>query len=301
MSVDPDALHHRAIAEAIRHLVAHWQDQPSLEDLAEVAGLSPFHFQRLFTAWAGISPKRFVQFLTLDHAKRLLAENHSVLDAALDSGLSGPSRLHDLFVTCEAMTPGAYKARGEGLTIRYGVHDSPLGRALVGTTDRGVCWLSFGDGPDLAEAMEEFTAAWPAARMVEDPSATEPAAARAFRWEGGGSQPLRVLLRGTNFQIKVWEALMRIPEGAVVSYEDVAAAIGQPKAARAVGAAIGRNPVCVLIPCHRVIQKSGVIHRYRYGSLRKRTLLAWEQARCAADREPALVSAGYSPSTSAME
>ena len=278
-----DALHHRALTAAVRHLVEHWQEQPALEDLAGVAGMSPFHFQRLFTRWVGISPKRFVQFLTLGHAKRLLAENHSVLDTALDVGLSGPSRLHDLFVACEAMTPGEYKALGGGLTIRWGLHDCPFGRALVATTERGVCWLSFADQPDGGDAMAEFTAEWPAARLVEDEDATRPTAARAFGWEGGGEEPLRLLLRGTNFQIKVWEALLRIPSGAVVSYEDVARAIGQPTALRAVGAAVGRNPVCILIPCHRVIQKSGIIHNYRYGVPRKRALLAWEQARASGE------------------
>lgn len=279
--VDPvDAQHHRAIAAAIRHLVENWQDQPGLEDLAEVAGMSPFHFQRLFTRWAGISPKRFLQFLTLDNAKRLLAENRSVLDVALDVGLSGPSRLHDLFVACEAMTPGEYKALGGGLTIRWGLHETPFGPSLVATTERGVCWLSFAEEPDGRDALEELRGAWPAARLVEDADATRPAAARAFRWETAGQEePLRLLMKGTNFQVKVWEALMRIPSGVVVSYEDVARAIGQPTAMRAVGAAIGRNPVCVLIPCHRVIQKSGIIHNYRYGVPRKRALLAWEQGR----------------------
>ena len=283
MTTESETIHYRALTTAIRHLVEHWQDQPSLEELAGVAGISPFHFQRLFTRWVGISPKRFVQFLTLGHAKRLLAENQSVLDTALDVGLSGPSRLHDLFVACEAITPGEYKALGDGLTIRWGLHDCPFGQALVGTTERGVCWLSFADRPDGSDAMEEFVAEWPAARLVEDAQATRPTAARAFGWDGGGSEPLRLLLRGTNFQIKVWEALLRIPPGAVVSYENVARAIGQPTAMRAVGAAVGRNPVCILIPCHRVIQKSGIIHNYRYGVPRKRALLAWEQARAAGD------------------
>lgn len=289
--VDPvDAHHHRAIAAAIHHVVENWQDQPSLEQLAGVAGLSPFHFQRLFTRWTGISPKRFVQFLTLDHAKRLLTENRSVLDVALDVGLSGPSRLHDLFVACEAMTPGEYKALGGGLTIRWGLHETPFGLSLIGTTERGVCWLSFAERADGADALAEFAGVWPAARLVEDGDATRPVAARAFGWERGGREgdraaPLRLLMKGTNFQIKVWEALLRIPSGAVVSYEDVAKAVGQPTAQRAVGAAVGRNPVCVLIPCHRVIQKSGIIHNYRYGVPRKRMLLAWEQARSAPDDE----------------
>ncbi|WP_448205241.1 methylated-DNA--[protein]-cysteine S-methyltransferase [Azospirillum sp. sgz302134] len=273
-----DAQHYRVLGTVIRHLIENWQDQPTLEELAEVAGMSPFHFQRLFTRWAGISPKRFVQFLTLDNAKRLLAENRSVLDVALDVGLSGPSRLHDLFVACEAMTPGEYKALGGGLTIRWGLHETPFGPSLVATTERGVCWLSFADRPDGRDALEELAGAWPAARLVEDADATRPAAARAFRWQGAAQEPMRLLMKGTNFQIKVWEALMRIPSGVVVSYEDVARAIGQPTAMRAVGAAIGRNPICLLIPCHRVIQKSGVIHNYRYGVPRKRALLAWEQA-----------------------
>ena len=277
---DPvDARRHRAIAAAIRHLVENWQDQPALDKLSEVAGMSPFHFQRLFTQWAGISPKRFLQFLTLDNAKRLLAENNSVLDVALDVGLSGPSRLHDLFVACEAMTPGEYKALGGGLTIRWGLHATPFGPSLVATTERGVCWLSFAEEEDGRDALAEMAAAWPAARLVGDADATRPVAARAFRWDGQDREPLRLLMKGTNFQIKVWEALLRIPAGAVVSYEDVARAIGQPTAMRAVGAAVGRNPVCVLIPCHRVIQKSGIIHNYRYGVPRKRALLAWEQGR----------------------
>ena len=282
-----DARRHRAIAAAIRHLVENWQDQPALGELAEVAGMSPFHFQRLFTQWAGISPKRFLQFLTLDNAKRLLAENRSVLDVALDVGLSGPSRLHDLFVACEAMTPGEYKALGGGLTIRWGLHATPFGPSLVATTERGVCWLSFAEEEDGRDALAEMAAAWPAARLVGDADATRPVAARAFRWDGQDREPLRLLMKGTNFQIKVWEALLRIPAGAVVSYEDVARAIGQPTAMRAVGAAVGRNPVCVLIPCHRVIQKSGIIHNYRYGIPRKRALLAWEQGRALPEEEAA--------------
>ncbi|WP_245593592.1 bifunctional transcriptional activator/DNA repair enzyme AdaA [Azospirillum halopraeferens] len=288
---DPvDARHHRAMAAAIRHVAERWTEQPTLEDLAGLAGMSPFHFQRLFTRWVGISPKRFVQYLTLDGARRLLDDNRSLLDTALDVGLSGPSRLHDLFVACEGMTPGEYKALGDGLTIRWGLHDCPFGRALVGLTARGVCWLSFSDRDDAGDALAEFTAAWPAARLVEDAAATAPVAARVFgpAAPAGAGEPLRLLLRGTNFQIKVWEALLRIPEGAVASYEDVARAIGQPTASRAVGAAVGRNPVCVLIPCHRVIQKSGIIHNYRYGVPRKRALLAWEQAR----RSPAADGAG---------
>jgi AraC family transcriptional regulator of adaptative response/methylated-DNA-[protein]-cysteine methyltransferase len=271
--------HHALVAAAIDHLVAHYQDQPSLDHLAAAVGMSPFHFQRVFKRWAGISPKRFVQFVTLGHAKRLLSEDASVLDTALDVGLSGPSRLHDLFVACEAMTPGEFKACGRDMVIRWGLHDGPVGRALVGLTDRGVCWFSFVVDGDDGAAVDAFTREWVGARLIEDPPATAPVAAQAFGLTQGGSAPLHLVLRGTNFQIKVWEALLRIPAGAVVSYEHVARAIGQPTATRAVGAAIGRNPISLIIPCHRVIQKSGVIHNYRWGVARKRALLAWEAAR----------------------
>lgn len=278
MTADPDTPYYRAFAACIARLVERWPDQPALDALAGEAGLSPFHFQRLFSRWAGISPKRFGQFLTVEHAKRLLAENRSLLDTALEVGLSGPSRLHDLFVACEAMTPGEYKALGDGLTIRWGFHETPLGRVLAGVTDRGLCWLSFDDGDGTA-AWAEFTGEWPAARLVEDREATEPVVERALGHADAETPPTRLLLRGTNFQVKVWHALLRIPEGAVVSYEDVARAIGQPTALRAVGAAVGRNPICLLVPCHRVIQKSGIIHNYRYGVPRKKAILAWEQAR----------------------
>ncbi|MBI1206638.1 MAG: methylated-DNA--[protein]-cysteine S-methyltransferase [Azospirillum sp.] len=286
---DLSANHYATIAAAIEYLAAHYQDQPSLDDVAAIAGLSPFHFQRVFKRWAGISPKRFAQYLTLGHAKRLLSEHHAVLDTALDVGLSGPSRLHDLFIACEAMTPGEYKACGEGLTIRWGFHDSPFGRALIASTERGVCWFSFVVAGDEVRAFQAFAEEWSLARLVEDPSATAAAAARAFEPLDEPARPLHLLLRGTNFQIKVWEALLRIPLGQVVSYQDIAAAIGQPQAVRAVGHAIGRNPISLIIPCHRVILKSGVVHNYRWEPSRKRALLAWETA-C---RETANRDAGY--------
>jgi AraC family transcriptional regulator of adaptative response/methylated-DNA-[protein]-cysteine methyltransferase len=278
MPFEPDqAAAYRAIGRALRFLVERAADQPSLEEAAEAAGLSPFHFQRLFTRWAGVSPKRFAQFVTLGKAKALLEERASLLDAALEVGLSGTGRLHDLFVTWEAMTPGDYKAAGAGLTIRWGVHDSPFGPALLGQTERGLCWLAFvgeGMGPVLAEMAGQF----PAAALVEDRDATAETAARAFDFSGKEG-PLPVLMRGTPFQLKVWEGLLRIPPGGLASYGDLARAIGRPEASRAVGAAVGRNPVSWLIPCHRVILQSGVVHNYRWGVDAKRAMLALEAAR----------------------
>ncbi len=262
-----------AIARAIHHLVDHHPEQLSLAELAAVTGLHPHHFQRVFKRWAGISPKRFAQYLTVEHAKRLLAEDQCVLGTALDVGLSGPGRLHDLFVACEAMTPGDFKARGLGLDIRYGVHDGPFGPVAIGLTDRGICWLGFADGGPAAAAMT-LAREWPAATLVRDDAATASVAARVFA--GVGAPGLPLLLRGTNFQVKVWQALLRIPPGRVASYQDVARAIGKPAAVRAVGQAVGRNPIAVIIPCHRVIRKTGVVHDYRWGAPRKRALLAWE-------------------------
>jgi AraC family transcriptional regulator, regulatory protein of adaptative response / methylated-DNA-[protein]-cysteine methyltransferase len=264
------------VADAIRYIVEHYQEQPSLEAMAAVAGLSPFHFQRIFKRWAGISPKRFLQYVTLANAKRLLAEDASVLEAALDTGLSGPSRLHDLFVTCEAMTPGEFKVLGERLVIRWGVHDVPLARVVIGVTERGICWLSLVDGDDAA-AIAALEREWQGARLVRDDAGTADLAARAFALDGS-PLPLPLLLKGTNFQIKVWEALLRIPFGRLVSYQAIAEAIGQPTAVRAVGAAIGRNNISWLIPCHRVILATGVMHNYRWGVRQKQILTTVEAA-----------------------
>ncbi len=266
------------IAAAIRYVVEHGEEQPSLETMAAQVGLSPFHFQRMFTRWAGISPKRFLQYVTLAHAKRALADDASVLDAALDAGLSGPSRLHDLFVTCTALTPGEFKALGERLTIRWGLHDAPLGRVLIGVTGRGICWLAFVADDDAA-VIAEFEREWRGARLVRDDGATAAAAERAFELAGPrGGDPQPLLLRGTNFQIKVWEALLRIPFGQLVSYQAIARAIGQPKAVRAVGRAVGANNISWLIPCHRVILSTGIIHNYRWGVTQKRILVDFEAA-----------------------
>jgi AraC family transcriptional regulator of adaptative response/methylated-DNA-[protein]-cysteine methyltransferase len=271
--------HHAGITAAIDYLAGNYEDQPSLDDMASAAGMSAPHFQRTFKSWTGVSPKRFLQFVTIGHAKRLLDGRASVLDAALEAGLSGPGRLHDLFVACEAVTPGEYKSWGRGLEIRYGLHDGPFGRALLGITERGICWLSFVSDGDDRGAVEDFAAEWPASDLIEDGAATATAAAGAFRFAmGEGDAPVRLLVFGTNFQIKVWEALLRIPRGGIVSYQDLARALGSPGASRAVGRAVGANPISLLIPCHRVILKSGVVHNYRWGVGRKRAILAIEQA-----------------------
>jgi AraC family transcriptional regulator of adaptative response/methylated-DNA-[protein]-cysteine methyltransferase len=266
---------YRRVEAAIAYLRLNVDRQPSLGDVAAHVGLSPFHFERLFRRWAGTTPKRFLQAVTLARAKEALAASRSVLDAAYDAGLSGPGRLHDLFVTVEAVTPGEFKQRGEGLTIRYGVHETPLGPALVGLTARGLCALSFVDEGEEAAAVAALAAAWPEAALVEDPAATRPVVDAAFA-EGERHAPLRVLLRGTNFQLQVWQALLRIPPGRVLAYDDVAALLGRPTAARAVGRAVGQNPVAVLIPCHRVLRKDGALGGYRWGLDRKRALLARE-------------------------
>jgi AraC family transcriptional regulator, regulatory protein of adaptative response / methylated-DNA-[protein]-cysteine methyltransferase len=268
------------IERAILFLDAHAQEQPQLAEVAAHVGLSPYHFQRLFTRWAGISPKRFLQFQTLEHARQLLAERRSMLDTTYDAGLSSGGRLHDLFVTLTAMTPGEFKQGGAGLTLQYGVHPSPFGGFLLAVCERGVCALRFLTGTSSAEAVAELRAEWPRAALVHSPEATRPYAERIFpQRKARALQPLSLFVKGTNFQIKVWEALLRIPPGAVATYEDVAQAIELPRASRAVGSAVGDNPIALLIPCHRVIRKTGAFGEYRWGLARKRAMLAWESAR----------------------
>jgi AraC family transcriptional regulator of adaptative response/methylated-DNA-[protein]-cysteine methyltransferase len=267
------------IEKAIKYIETHFDVQPELKKIADHIGLSEFHFQRLFSRWVGISPKRFLQFLTKEHVKRILADSANILDAAYDAGLSGPGRLHDLFVTCEAVTPGEFKAGGKGLTIAYGWHLSPFGECLIAQTERGICWLSFVRNGDRQAPIAEFTAAWKNARIVEDRAGTRSLVARIYdpaMWSS--SSPLPVLVKGTNFQIKVWEALLKIPVGTVVTYEDIAFYIGFPKAVRAVGNAVGKNPVSFVIPCHRVIRKTAEVGNYGGGPARKKAMLGWEAA-----------------------
>jgi AraC family transcriptional regulator, regulatory protein of adaptative response / methylated-DNA-[protein]-cysteine methyltransferase len=264
------------IEQAILYLENHSKDQPALEEVAANIGLSEYHFQRLFTRWAGVSPKRFLQFLTKEGAKGLLNQSENLLDTTHQVGLSSLGRLHDLFVTVEAVTPGEYKTRGVGVTIRYGIHPTPFGKCLIATTERGICHLSFVQTSE-GDAIDNLVADWKQATMIEDYRSTVPLIEPIFdlRYNHRG-RPLNVHLRGTNFQLKVWEALLQIPAGEVTTYAGVASRIGNPGATRAVGTAVGHNPIAVLIPCHRVIRKVGDFGNYRYGALRKKALLARE-------------------------
>jgi len=264
------------IERAIRYLEQNYQHQPGLKELARGAGLSEFHFQRLFRRWAGISPKRFVQFLTAGHAVRMLRESRTNLEAAFDAGLSGGGRLHDLLVNFHAATPGELKRAGAGMTIQYGIHPSPFGECLIAVTARGVCHLGFMPAADRQAVLAELTAAWPRARLEAAPRVTALVARRLFTRGNNQAPGIGLHVRGTNFQIKVWEALLRIPPGSVASYEDIARRIHAPRAVRAVANAVAHNPVAWLIPCHRVIRKSGALGCYRWGETRKKALLAWE-------------------------
>ena len=262
------------IEQAILYLENHYKDQPSLDDIASNIGLSEYHFQRLFTRWAGVSPKRFLQFLTKENAKGFLDRSENLLDTTHQTGLSSLGRLYDLFVNTEAVSPGEYKSRGAGVTIRYGVHPTPFGRCLIATTDRGICHLGFVQTTE-GNAIDNLISDWNQAIMIEDHKTTASLVEPIFDL-GYRSKPLSVHLRGTNFQLKVWEALLQIPAGVVTTYEGIASHIGKPSATRAVGTAIGHNPIAVLIPCHRVIRKVGEFGNYRYGTLRKKALLAKE-------------------------
>lgn len=266
------------VRRALAFVSERWRDHPEVADIAHAAGISPVRLERAFRRFAGITPKQFLHAVTLDHARRLLrVERASVFDTTYELGLSGPARLHDLFVTHEAMTPGAYRAGGEGLEIRYGWHDSPFGRALVMATDRGLAGLAFADPGEDAAAFEDMRGRWPRARYVEDAAATAPLAARAFdpaEWKA--DRPLRVVLIGSDFEVQVWETLLSIPFAGATTYTDIAGRIGRPTAARAVGSAVGRNPVSFVVPCHRVLGKSGGLCGYHWGLPRKRAILGWE-------------------------
>ena len=268
------------IARVIRYLDERHVEQPDLSVLSRHVGLSPFHFHRLFTTWAGITPKDFLQCLTQSHARELLRHGKSILDAAMDTGLSGPGRLHDLCVNLEAASPGELKSGGEGWTIAAGVANSPFGRCLVGQSPRGICHFSFVDPGNVETALAALQADWPKARLHRDDAMATRLSARIFvrNRHARGPSPLRVLVHGTAFQVRVWQALLKIPSGTLVSYGSLAAALHQPAAARAVGSAVGQNSLAYLIPCHRVIRGTGVIGDYRWGSVRKRALVAWERA-----------------------
>ena len=271
------------VRRAIAYISKHWRDQPEIEAVADAAGVTPTELHHLFRRWAGLTPKAFLQAITLDHARRLLRDSASVLDATYEVGLSGPGRLHDLFVTHEAMSPGEWKSGGEGLTIGYGFHPSPFGSALVMATDRGLAGLAFSDKGEEAAALADMRSRWPKASYSENTAMTLPIARRIFEhslWRQ--DRPLRVVLIGTDFEVRVWTTLLKVPMGRATTYSDIAAKLSAPKAARAVGAAVGKNPLSFVVPCHRVLGKDGDLTGYHWGLTRKRAILGWEAGRVAA-------------------
>ena len=282
------SIDYRRVERAIQFIEANFRSQPNLDQIAASVYLSRFHFDRLFKRWAGISPIQFVQLLTLEYTKQKLAQSRSLLDASLDAGLSGPGRLHDLFVTFEAMTPGEFKRRAAGLAISYGFCATPFGECLLATTDRGICFLGFVASGARSEGIDQLIQTWPGSAFREDSTRTCSIVKRLFDLDRiRRAHPFHLQLKGTNFQVNVWKALLTIPAGCVVSYKDVAAHLGRPSALRAVANAVAVNPVAYLIPCHRVIAKSGKLHRYRWGSARKKALFGWEMARRARGSLPA--------------
>jgi len=272
-----------SVRRAIAFISKNWRAQPAVEAIADAAGVTPDELHHLFRRWASLTPMAFMQALTLDHAKHLLKDSASVLDAALDSGLSGPGRLHDLFVTHEAMSPGEWKNGGAGLTLRYGFHASPFGTAVVIATARGLSGLAFADANEEQAALADMQRRWPNATYLEDHEGTAQLARRIFDtklWRP--DQPLRVVLIGTDFEVRVWETLLKIPMGRAVSYSDIASKINRPKASRAVGAAVGKNPISFVVPCHRALGKSGALTGYHWGLTRKQAMLGWEAGQAGA-------------------
>jgi AraC family transcriptional regulator, regulatory protein of adaptative response / methylated-DNA-[protein]-cysteine methyltransferase len=266
-----------SVRRAIAFISERWREQPTIEAMADAAAVTPDELHHLFRRWAGLTPKAFMQALTLDHAKGLLRDSASVLDAALDSGLSGPGRLHDLFVTHEAMSPGEWKIGGDGLTLHYGFHPSPFGLALIVATARGLAGLAFADPGEEQAALADMQGRWPKARYVGDGTRTAPIAQRIFdpaQWRI--DQPLRVVLIGTDWEVRIWETLLTIPMGRATTYSDIARKLGSAKASRAVGAAVGRNPVSFVVPCHRALGKGGALTGYHWGITRKQAMLGWE-------------------------
>lgn len=287
MMVTENDINYLRIEQAIHYLETNFQHQPSLDDVAESVHLSPFHFQRLFTEWAGISPKRFMQYLTVDFLKDRLIQSKNLIEVAESAGLSSQSRVYDLFTTLEAVTPEEYKKRGAGITIHYGFHETPFGTALIGITERGICWLSFvaTDG-DSMNAINEMKAHWHNSVFHQDQELTLSFVDKIFSNNSvvgvgtdHGIEKLHVLVKGTNFQVKVWEALLRLPTGAVTTYQRIGESIGNPKAMQAVGSAVGSNHIAYLIPCHRVIRKDGILGAYRWSALRKKSIIGWEMAK----------------------
>lgn len=273
------AADYAAVAMAIEFLGQNWREQPSLSQIAQHVGLSETHFHKLFTRWAGLSPKEFIRTLTLQHARALLTDSATVLDTTFEVGLSGPGRLHDLFVQYEAMTPGDYKAGGEGLSIAYGFHDSPFGTSLAMATDRGLAGLAFCDSGEANKqaALEDMKSRWPKANFYKDEKRTQRFVSRSFdhdSWQV--KNPMKLVLIGSEFDVTVWETLLKVPFGRAVTYGDIARHIGKPKAARAVGSAVGRNPLSFVVPCHRALRASGAMGGYHWGLTRKHAIIGWE-------------------------
>ncbi len=282
MNAEPQQSYHYHVMRRAIDLIDGAEGPLPLNDLARDMNMSPAHFQRLFTQWVGVSPKRYQQYLALGQAKALLAERFTTLETAHELGLSGSGRLHDLFLRWEAMSPGEFARRGEGLTVYWGWFDSPFGLALVMATEKGICGVGFASETGEEAAMEDMISRWPNARFVEDPMMLRPWALAAFGANGQEREIAPLYLIGAPIQIKVWEALLQVPSGQVTTYSEIAQAIGKPRAVRAVGTAVGRNPISFLIPCHRALRKSGELGGYHWGLPVKRAILAWESARAEA-------------------
>jgi len=277
------AADYEVVRKAIGHIRGHWREQPEIEAIAEAAGVTPTELHHLFRRWAGLTPKAFLQALTLDGARQLLRDSASVLDASYEVGLSGPGRLHDLFVVHEAMSPGEWKSGGERLRMHFGFHPSPFGSALIMATDRGLAGLAFADPGNERATLADMQGRWPRASYIEDTARTAPIAQRVFdskQWRS--QQPLRVVLIGTDWEVRVWEALLKVPMGRLTTYSGLAGKVRNPSAARAVGAAVGKNPISFVVPCHRVVGKAGALTGYHWGVTRKRAMLGWEAGQVAA-------------------
>jgi AraC family transcriptional regulator, regulatory protein of adaptative response / methylated-DNA-[protein]-cysteine methyltransferase len=272
-------INYHRIEQAIKYLEDNFKRQPDLDEVAEKVHLSPFHFQRIFTEWAGISPKRFLQYLTVDFLKGKLQEARNIAEAAELAGLSSQSRVYDLFTTLEAVTPHEYKEKGSGIRIEYGFHQTPFGECLVGVTERGICWISFVPiDSDPRFAVEEMKTCWHNSIFHENTELTKGFADQIFASNNNRGAKLHLFVKGTNFQVKVWDALLKIPAGNVTTYQDIARTIANPKAVQAVGSAVGSNHIAYLIPCHRVIRKNGILGEYRWTSTRKKSIIGWEMA-----------------------
>jgi AraC family transcriptional regulator, regulatory protein of adaptative response / methylated-DNA-[protein]-cysteine methyltransferase len=280
LTAEENHINYRRIEEAILYLEKNFLAQPDLDDVAEKVHLSPFHFQRIFTEWAGISPKRFLQFLTVDFLKEKLQQSRNLVEAAEQAGLSSQSRVYDLFTTLEAVTPQEYKQHGAGIRIEYGIHETPFGLCLIGVTERGICWLSFlATDEDPRREIEAMKQHWHNSIFHQDQELTCAFAERIFNPKAEATTKLHVLVKGTNFQLKVWEALLKVPMGEVTTYQEIARSIQSPKAMQAVGSAVGSNHVAYLIPCHRVIRKDGILGEYRWSATRKKSIIGWEMAK----------------------